>query len=46
MLSPTAVYVLDGDRHTIPIAELDVTATRQVNQAAGVDFQLPGFERP
>jgi hypothetical protein len=46
MLSPTAVYVLDGDRRTIPVTELDIAATRQVNQEAGVDFRLPGFNRP
>jgi hypothetical protein len=45
MLSPTAVYVLDGDRRMIPVTQLDVAATRQANQAAGVDFRLPGFGR-
>jgi hypothetical protein len=41
MLSPTAVFILDGDHRTIPVSELDVAATRQVNQAAGVDFRMP-----
>lgn len=42
MLTPTTLYVLDGYRRVIPLNELDVEATREVNLQAGDDFRVPG----
>jgi hypothetical protein len=42
MLTATAVYVLDGDRQTIPLRELDLASTMRANRQAGVDFRVPG----
>lgn len=40
-LTRTMLYVADGKRQQIPISELNLAATEQVNQQNGVDFQLP-----
>ncbi len=40
-LTRTMLYVADGSHQQIPISELNLTATEQVNQHNGVDFQLP-----
>ncbi len=41
MLTPTTVYILDGQRAEIPLSQLDLTATEQVNREAGVDVHFP-----
>jgi hypothetical protein len=41
LLTPTTLFVGDQQRRTIPVDQLDLTATAQVNQDAGVDFRLP-----
>lgn len=43
VLTPNAIYVLDGYRHTIPLDAIDLATTARVNQAAGADFRLPGY---
>jgi hypothetical protein len=43
------LFDFSGDRtHKIPIADLDVAATQKVNDASGVEFNLPppGDEAP
>jgi hypothetical protein len=45
MLTRTTLYVQDEHRQEIPVADLDLPATQKINQAAGVDFQLPGSAR-
>ena len=40
MLTPTTLYVLDGTQQTIPLRELDLAATRNVNREEGVDFLM------
>ena len=42
MLTPSAVYVLDGYRRIIPLSEIDLAATQEVNREAGVRFLIPG----
>jgi len=37
----STLFVLSGPRSRIPIAELDVPATEQVNQSRGIDFHVP-----
>lgn len=41
VITPTTLYVLDGQRRAIPLVNLDLEATRRVNLDAGVDFQVP-----
>lgn len=41
ILSRSKLIVLDGPRREIPVAELDLEATRKANSAAGIDFNLP-----
>jgi len=37
------LWVLSGQRaRKIPLTELDIPATKKVNDDRGVDFQLPG----
>jgi hypothetical protein len=45
MLSRTTLYVQDGRRREIAVADLDLAATEKVNREAGVDFQLPAARR-
>lgn len=45
MLTRTTLYIQDGHRSEIPIADLDLAATQKINKDAGVDFQLPGTGR-
>ena len=40
-LTRTMLYVADGKHQQIPISELNLAATKQVNQQNGVNFQLP-----
>ena len=40
MLTRTTLYVRDQHRREISLSDLDVAATKKVNQDAGVDFQL------
>jgi hypothetical protein len=42
ILTQTTLYVRDQHPRDIPTDQLDLAATAKVNQAAGVDFQLPG----
>lgn len=42
MLTPSAVYVLDGYRRVIPFSELNLGATQAANREAGVRFLAPG----
>ena len=39
VLTPTRIYVMDSSRHVVPVDELDLEATQQVNREAGVDFR-------
>ncbi|HEV2276429.1 MAG TPA: hypothetical protein VGR96_19810 [Acidobacteriaceae bacterium] len=42
VLTGTALYDLDDEsRRKIPVSQLDVTATEEINRSAGVDFSLP-----
>jgi hypothetical protein len=41
LLTRTMLYVRDQQHREIPTDQLDLAATAKVNQAAGVDFQLP-----
>jgi hypothetical protein len=41
ILTRTTLYVQDTHTREIPVTDLDLAATEKVNQAAGVDFQLP-----
>ena len=41
MVTPTTFYVLDGERQTIPLRELDLAAMNNVNRQAGIDFRVP-----
>lgn len=42
MLTPTTLFVLDGQRRSIPVEEIDVPATERVNREAGSEFAVPG----
>jgi hypothetical protein len=43
ILTARALTDLDSQHHEqIPIDQIDVTATKQANSAAGLDFQIPG----
>jgi hypothetical protein len=43
MLTPTTVYVIDSSSHRIiPLRDLDLAATKETNQEAGVEFRVPG----
>lgn len=41
VLTPTALYVLDGYRYSVPLDQVDVAATDRVNRMSGVNFHLP-----
>lgn len=41
VLTPTTVYVQDPSPRIIPVSDLDLAATSQVNRQAGVDFRVP-----
>jgi hypothetical protein len=41
ILSRSTLIILDGPRREIPVADLDLEATRKANRASGVDFNLP-----
>ena len=41
MVTPTTFYVLDGERQTIPLRELDMDATNYVNRKTGIDLRVP-----
>jgi quinoprotein glucose dehydrogenase len=41
MLTSTRLYVLDGNRCSIPVSQLDLEATTMVNRDAGIDFNVP-----
>jgi hypothetical protein len=41
ILTRTTLYVRDQHPRDIPTDQLDLASTAKVNQAAGVDFQLP-----
>lgn len=45
ILTPEWIYIQDENRRAIPVDQLDLTATAQVNRQAGVDFQLPALPR-
>jgi hypothetical protein len=38
MLTPTTLYVLDGEHQTIPLYELDLAAMSNANRQAAIDF--------
>jgi hypothetical protein len=40
-LTQTTLYVLDAQRRDIPLGDINISATQQVNRAAGIDFQVP-----
>jgi hypothetical protein len=40
MLTSTRLYVLDGNRCSIPVSQLDLEATTMVNRDAGIDFHI------
>jgi hypothetical protein len=41
MVTSTRLYVLDGNRCSIPVSQLDLEATAKVNRDAGIDFHVP-----
>ena len=41
LLTSTRLYVLDGNRCSIPVSQLDLEATTMVNRDAGIDFNVP-----
>ena len=45
ILTRTMLYVGDGHHREIPTDELDLAATTELNQDAGVDFRLPAATR-
>lgn len=45
ILTRNALYVQDQNRRTIPLEQLDLTATTKVNRQAGVDFEIPNRPR-
>ena len=45
ILTRTMLYVGDGHHREIPTDELDLAATAELNQDAGVDFRLPAATR-
>jgi hypothetical protein len=45
ILTRTTLYVGDGHHREIPTDELDLAATAELNQDAGVDFRLPNVPR-
>ena len=42
VLTQNAIYVQDGYRQVIPIVDVNLPATVEVNRRMGVDFRLPG----
>lgn len=40
-LTRSTLYVTDGRRREIPVADLDLAATEKANREAGVSFELP-----
>lgn len=42
VLTRDAIYVQDGYRQVIPLADLNLPATVEVNRRMGIDFRLPG----
>jgi hypothetical protein len=40
-LTRSTLFVLDEHHRDIPVDEIDLNATKQVNRDAGVEFQLP-----
>lgn len=42
MLTASTLYVLDQQHQDIPVNQIDLTATTQVNREAGIEFALPG----
>jgi hypothetical protein len=45
LLTPRTLSVLDQQRRDIPIDQIDLSATAEVNREAGVDFTFPGSSR-
>ncbi len=45
ILTRTTLYVQESHLREIPVDQLDLAATQQVNKAAGLDFQLPAVRR-
>ena len=45
MLTSTTLTVLDDNYRQIPLDQIDVNATRQTNQANGIDFRVPHAPR-
>jgi hypothetical protein len=41
LLTSTRLYVLDGNRCSIPVSQLDLEATTMVNRDAEIDFHVP-----
>lgn len=41
LLTPTTLFVQDGNNREIPLSRLDLTATAKANEDAGVEFKLP-----
>jgi len=41
MATSTRLYVMDGNRCSIPVTQLDLEATARVNRDAGIDFRVP-----
>jgi len=41
LLTPTTLFVQDGNNREIPLSQLDMTATAKANEDAGVEFKLP-----
>lgn len=42
MLTASTLYVLDQRHQEIPVNQIDLAATTQMNRAAGIEFALPG----
>jgi len=45
LLTSKTLSILDRNRRDIPVDQIDVAATARANQAAGVDFAIPGGGR-
>lgn len=45
ILTRSWIYIQDENRRAIPVDQLDLEATAQVNRQAGVDFRLPALSQ-
>ena len=46
LLTSTTLSVLDQQRRDIPVDQIDLVQTAEVNRKAGIDFQVPGSQIP